>query len=191
MVKAGEATLEYRGTQKLDGQDAVLIIFRAEAINFLDEEKIFVDPVTFLPIRVERDLNIWGAKEKIIEYYDQNKFEVKVVKNSGGKITELVIKKDAAVDNIYSFLYRYRRSGAFTVGETLHLNLPTQSVDLTLKSRQKIDAAGKTYDAYYLESKPEKYCLWFDTGESKIPLRIDGAISFGNTAMIMRKYEKP
>ena len=69
-VKAGEATLTFQGLVSLEGQSAFLITFASKGLKFFDEEKIYLDPPTFLPKRVERDLNIFGKKEEIIEYYN-------------------------------------------------------------------------------------------------------------------------
>lgn len=181
-IKAGEATLVFKGPL---ADKTFLIVFRAESFNFLDEEKIFVNPETFLPVKVQRDLNIFGKKEKITEYYDPQKGVVRVVKVSGGKTTEQVIKKKGDLDNIYSFIYRYRRDGKFRIGDTLTMNLPTKDVEIGMLKKSKLKAAGKKFDAFFMQSNPKKYKVWFDSSDQRIPLRIDGSIGFGNTSMVM------
>ena len=54
---------------------------------------------------------------------------------------------------------------------------------------ERVQAAGETYEAYYLESSPKKYRIWLGTSERKIPLRIDGAVGFGNTSLVMKEYQ--
>ncbi len=188
-VKAGEASLIFHGLTRIDNKEVYLIEFRANALNFLDEEKIYIDPKTFYPLIVKRDLNIWGKKEKISEEYWPEKGQVKITKNSGGKITEQTIEKKEALDNIYSFIYRYRSRGQFQIGDTLSMHLPTKDVLLKLKEITKLKAAGKQFEAYYMKSEPAQYEVWFDKSDKKIPLQINGAVGFGDTAMVMVKYQ--
>ena len=54
----------------------------------------------------------------------------------------------------------------------------------------KIKAAGKQFYAYYMKSDPAQYEVWFDKSDKKIPLKIDGAVGFGDTAMVIVKYKK-
>src|SRR3990167_3482677 len=118
-LKVGEASLAFHGLTKLGEKEIFLIVFKATAMNFFDEEKIFVDPQTFYPIKVQRELNIWGKKEKITEEYFPEKGIVKITKNANGKTSEQTIKKRGTLDNIYSFIYRYRTQGQFRIGDAL------------------------------------------------------------------------
>jgi hypothetical protein len=188
-VQAGEATLEFFGLTSLQSRSVLLIKFRATGLNFLDEETISLDPETYLPIQVDRDLNIFGKKEKIVEQYDQQKGRVRIVKTAGGKKTERTINKGDRIDNIYCFIYRYRTTGLFRMGEKLSLKLPTRDVVIALVGKNRMKSDGKTHDAFFMQSQPKKYSLWFDSGPRKIPLRIDGAVGIGNTSMIMTNHE--
>lgn len=188
-IKAGDATLSYVGPTEKDGKQYVLIIFLADGLNFYDEEKIYMDPQGFYPQIVERDLNIFGSKERITEYYDAPKGVVRIVKAADGKTSEQVIEKPGQLDNIYCFIYRYRRDGNFKVGDTLTVNLPTLDLKIKLEKETRISAAGKKYDAFFMQSDPSKYRLWFDKSDQRLPLRIDGAVGVGSTSMSMRKYE--
>ena len=105
-VKAGEASLVFHGSTRVKNKEVYLIQFTASALNFFDQEKIYVDPKTFYPVMVKRDLNIWGKKERITEEYLTDKGQVKITKNAGGKTTVQTIEKKGAVDNIYCFIYR-------------------------------------------------------------------------------------
>lgn len=189
-VKVGEASLVFQGLDKLGEKETFLIVFKATGFNFFDEEKIFVDPRTFYPIKIERNLNIWGKKEKITEEYFPDKGIVKITKNAGGKISEQRIEKKGTLDNIYSFIYRYRTQGQFKIGDALSLHLPTKEVTLKLQKMTKVKAAGEQFDAYYMHSDPAQYEVWFDNSAQKIPLKINGAAGFGDTAMVMVDYQK-
>lgn len=189
-VKAGNATLVFNGPAKLDTRDTMLITFTADGLNFFDEEKIYVDPKTYFPVRVQRDINIWGKKEKITEDYFPGEGRVNITKVAGGKTTQSEIKKPGNIDNIYAFIFRYRRSGTFKLGEELLLKLPTQDVKLKLEEITDIKAADRNYSAFFMKSDPPKYQVWFDASDKKIPLRINGAVGFGSTAMMMTEYQE-
>ncbi|MDP2654807.1 MAG: DUF3108 domain-containing protein [Candidatus Omnitrophota bacterium] len=189
-VKAGEATLTFLGAKEVSGQKVLEIVFKAKAGNLYDgEERIFVDPVTYRPVQVHRDLHVFGKKEKILEFYDKETGRVRIVKTAGGKTTEQVIEKEQPLDNLYGFIYRYRREGRFDPEEKIAMNLPTTDVLIQLKEKVQIKAGGQVYQAYHMQSDPQKYRVWFDAGPQRIPLRIDGAVGFGNTVMIMNQYE--
>ncbi len=187
-VKAGEAILTFHGKQNWDGKEVLLITFEATALNFFDQEKIYIDPKTFFPLRVERDLNVFGKKEKIFEDYDSPQGIVKITKMVGDKKIQKTIQKMGNIDNIYCFIYRYRKHGQFNLGDTLKINLPTKEVEISLEKVNTIKAAGQVFDSYFMQSNPKKYQVWFDTGPHKIPIRIDGAVGLGNTSMVMEKY---
>ena len=193
-VKSGETRLVFEGQVEVQGQAAYLINFSADALNFHDHEKIYLDVQTFLPIRVERDV-VWGKKEKIVEHYDQKKHEVRIVKTVKGRTTEQVIKKDRPMENLYGFIYRYRKEGKFILGDALRMNLPTANVKLKLSKMDKVklDGVGRgptDQQTFFMESEPAKYKVWFDTAGKKVPLRIDGAVGFGSTSMVMREYHQ-
>lgn len=187
-VKAGEASLVFNGLAEWHGRELLSISFKATSVNFLDEEEIYCDPKTFLPILVIRNVNIWGKKESIKEEYDPAQGTVVITKKAGGKVTKNVISKGRPLENIYCFLYRYRQEGQFKVGETMALNLPTADIVLKVVSMDKVKAGGRVYDAYYLESRSGEYRLWFGGDSHRTPLRIDGAVKLGSAALIMKEY---
>ena len=188
-VKAGTATLTFQGEQKLNDRTVGLITFKADGFNFLDEETIYVDPTTFLPVLIKRNLNIFGKKEKITEDY-QPDGKIKITKLAGQKTSQEILTPQGRAENIYGFIYRYRKQGSFKIGDTIQLHLPTKDLSIELTKTLKLKTAGQEYDAFYLQSKPSKYKLWFDAGEHKIPLRIVGAVGIANTVMVMVNYKE-
>ncbi len=187
--KVGRATLTFPGEVQYEGRRLFLIVFRADGFNFYDQEEIYLDPDTFLPFVVLRDLNIFGRKEKIREDYLQQAKKIFIHKFAGGKQTEQVITVEGAVDNIYGFIYRYRRSGSFRTGEDLDIVLPTQKLKIGIVRPQRIKAAGRKAASLYMESKPDKYKIWFSIDSRHIPLRIDGAVGIANTVMMITDYK--
>ncbi len=188
-IKTGEATLVFEGAAQLEGRATTLIVFTARAFNFLDEEKIYVDPETFYPLIVKRKLNIWGKKENIIEDYTESPGVVKITKIAGGKTTEQRIEKKSQLDNIYCFIYRYRQKGNFKLGDHLNINLPTKELSIKLEKMTYIKVADQVFDAFYMKSDPPQYQLWFDSGPKKLPLKVNGAIGFGDMSMTMIAYK--
>lgn len=189
-LKIGEAALTFHGLTQLDHRQVFLITFVSKGPEFFDEERIFFDPETFLPIRVERDINIFGRKEKIVEHYSPHDGVVEVVKTVREKTSRDVIRKPQRLDNLYCFIYRYRRSGGFQIGEDLQMHLPTKDVQFKLLTTEPLKINGKPLDAYYMESIPKKYRVWFSKSQDRIPFRIDGAVGFGKTALVMREYHR-
>ena len=187
-AKVGEATLIFKGPTTVNNQPAVLIVFTSRGMNFYDEEKIYLDPKTFYPIIVERDLNIWGKKEKIKETYDQAKGTVTVVKMVKGKETTQVLTKAPPIENLYGFIYHYRFQGKFQVGDKLNMRLPTKDVAIKLLQFGKLNVGAQSYDVAFMQSDSKEYNIWFERSGLKIPVRIDGAMGLGKTSMILKKY---
>ncbi len=191
-VHAANADLSFEGTAKIDGQDVYLLTFHAKGANFLDIEKIYVNKQDFYPVRVERDLNILGSKEKITESYDQENFVVTIEKKveDKEKAEEKVIKKTGKIDNIYCFIYRFRAEEEFEIGKSFEMNLPTKDVSIKIAKKTKVKALKKVYEAYYFQTVPRQYEVWFDVSSDKIPIRIDKPAIIGGTSMVMTEYKK-
>ncbi len=188
-LTVGQAELVFGGATQINNRDALLVTFRAKGPKFFDEEKIYLDPETFYPMMVVRDLDIFGKKEKIVEEYAADKSLVKITKTVGNKIShDMITKKGNRLDNIYGFIYRYRKHGRFQVGDTLDLSLPTKDVRITLASLKKIKVANKIFETHFMKSTPKKYKIWFDSSDKKIPLKIDGAVGMANASMVMKEY---
>lgn len=191
VMKMGEATLVFNGEVEHEGKTCALIVFTAKGFNFYDEERIFVDPVSFLPLVVTRDLNIFGNREKIVEEYDQVLGRIKVTKTAEGhEPASIVIEKKGPIDNIYGFIYRYRMQERPAKGAKFDLRLPTLDVKISGVKDVEFKAAGKMYKAVLLGSVPSKYSIWMDKGEKRLPLRIGGAIGIANTVMTMIEYKE-
>lgn len=189
-VKQAEAVLEIQGRANVSGRDVYVLSFQAKGSNFFDSEKIYADQKDLFPLRVERDLNIFGSLEKITEVYDQEKFIVTITKTTkdGSRTENIVLRKKARIDNIYCFIYRYRLLGDFKIGSSLRLNLPTKDVSVKIAKKTTLDAAGKTFSAFFLETVPSQYRMWFDISKDKLPLRIDKPAMVAGTSMIMTSY---
>jgi hypothetical protein len=187
----GEASLTMAGPRDYKNYKTLLIVFKANGVNFSDEENIYVDPETYKPLFVERkfSLSVFGHG-KTSEDYVSSKGEILITKTDGNRVTSQVIKKAGDVDNIYGFIYRYRKEGSFEIGDVLNMTLPTRDLKIELVKRVNINIGGKSYDSYYMQSQPVRYKIWFDSSKRKWPLRITGTIGFINSVMTMTGYEK-
>ena len=188
-LKVGQATLTLIGETPHEGRNLFLVVLKADGFNFYDQEEVYLDPVTFYPVLVLRDLNIFGKKEKIREDYLQDAKKIYIHKTSGGKTTEQVLDTRGAVDNIYGFIYRYRKSGSFTIGEEVDIHLPTQDLKIGIVKKIAIDVARRRAASAYMESRPDKYKIWFGIDRGHIPFKISGAVGIGNTLMVMTDYK--
>ena len=189
-VKAGEAKLSFEGLQEINGRSLYLIIFKSDGLNFYDEEKIYLDPQSFRPVKVLRDLNIWGKKEKITEDYLPQEKKIRITKIAGEKTTTEELRMPQEVENIYGFIYRYRQSGSFKVGEQVDISLPTKQIKIKVDKKTKFKAIGKEFDAFYLNSDPSKYKIWLDASGTHIPLKISGSMGVANTVMNIIDYKE-
>ena len=186
----GEARLTLLGPTVYKDHKTVLIVFKANGKNFSDEENIYVDPATYKPLFVERNfsLGLFGHG-KILEEYIPSKGEIIITKTEGSRVTTQVINKSGSVDNIYGFIFRYRKEGSFKIGDVLKMTLPTRDLKIRLVKRVTLKIGDKTYDSYYMQSQPARYKLWFDSSENKLPLRITGSIGLINSVMTMTGYD--
>ncbi len=187
-IKVGEATLSFEGETQREGKAYTLIVFAAKGFNFFDEERIYVDSKTFLPQVVLRDLNIFGKKSKVTEEYDQAAGTVTITQVAKGGTTVQVLEKKGPIDNIYSYIYRYRIHGGFDREERFKMVLPALDITIAGVKNMRFKAAGKTYQALLLRSVPSKYSIWMDRGFDHLPLRIVGAAGLAKTVMTMVEH---
>lgn len=188
-LKMGTSTLEFLGKTKLSNRELDTIVFRTTGLNFFDEEKIYAEPDTFYPVRVERTLNLWGRKMDIVEDYDSKDNSWRLTKREGRKITQEVFKSPERIQNFIAVVYFYRQMSDIGISKPLSFNFFTTKVKMQVTKTVDFSIGNKVYQAYLLESLPRKYRVWLDTSERKIPLRIDGSmIGFGNMALLMREF---
>ena len=186
---SGTATLTIDGLTTIEGKEALLITFVAKGFTFFDEEKIYLDPKTYYPIIVKRDLDIFGNKEKIVEYYDNEKGSVKII-NSQDPHKPRIIEKGKPIENIYGFIYRQRIKGTFHIGDEFSVQFPTQEVTIKAVDIQKMNVAKEDYEVVFMQGKPRNLKIYFDISENKIPVRLEGTFGFGGAVMIMTDYKE-
>jgi len=189
-VRVGSAVFEYAARTELDGVPADLFTFYTRAARFIDSERIFSDPATSLPLRVERDISAWAKKEKIIERYDQQAFSLTVEKHAGGRQSNQSFKKQSAIHNAILLPLVVRRMHQMPAGWSFKANLPTQEFTITFAGTEKLVLPTGSYTASRFTSTPERFEIWISADRDKIPLKIKGTSGPGYT-LVMREYIRP
>lgn len=174
------------GALQLDGKIANLITFRTQVAGFDDTERIYSDPETYLPLKVERDIKIWLKREKITELYDaqNNKFTLKKFQN-GKVIEERVISSDGPIHNAILLPFYLRTVPKLDIGWSLDIRLP-EKFRVTLTSIEIVDVPAGKFPAYYFTSQPSKFEIWISTDELRLPLKIKGLGVF-DYALLLRE----
>lgn len=183
----GQAHFANIADAQVNGRILNVMTFETKLTRFMDKEKIYSDPQTLLPIRVERDILNWFVREKITEEYDQNNFTVTIVKNKGLDQEEKVIKKDSHIHNAVLLPFYVRRIPQLDVGRIIIANLPTRRLEIKLVSIEDIKVPAGTFKAYHFASTPKQIDIWISADERRIPVKIQGTGLFGYS-MVMKEY---
>lgn len=172
---------------EMGGRLLTAILIETKLTKFLDTEKIYSDPETLLPVKVERDITNWFVKEKITEEYNQENFTVTIIKNKGSKKTNTTIKKDSHIHNAMLLPYFIRRIPKLYVGRIIIANLPTRRLEIKLVSIEEIKVPAGTFLAYHFRSTPSHVDIWISADERRIPVKIQGNSVFGYS-LVMKEY---
>ena len=126
-LNLGSARFNYMARAKINGQPAFLMTLETRLSRFRDTKKIYGDPQTLLPIRIERSIINWFSREQIIEDYDQAAYSVTIRKTVGKKREEpLVIKKSGPIQNAIILPHYVRRLPNLGLGTVFSVNLPNR-----------------------------------------------------------------
>jgi len=184
----GKAEYQDVGPVELGGAKLNLVIFKTRVLGFDDTERIYSDPQTLLPVRVERDI-AWFGKENIIEEYDQKNFTVTIKKKKGKKeLPPQVLKSDGPVYNGVLLPFYPRSLSQLAIGWNFEFRLPNR-FKVTLDKIEKIKVGGRQFNAYHFSSMPDKFEIWIDKNKPQIPLKIQGKGVFGYT-LLMQSYSR-
>jgi len=186
-INLGKARFNHLANVQLDGRTVNLAIFETRLIRFRDVEKIYSDPETFLPLKVERDIVVWPKAEKITEDYDQKNFILTITKTQGKKQEQTLLKHDGSIHNAILLPYYVRRTAKLQPGWTLKANLPTQQFEIKLVAMEDLKTPAGKFKSYYFQSTPQRFEIWISADERRIPLKIKGCGGIGYT-MVMREY---
>ena len=188
---SGQIKWQYLGTETINNEiaDVLLVSSDTKILSFLDltsEEKVFLAQSTHLPIKVKRDILMFGKKELIEETYNQENGCVKIVRTNG-KIKEEILYQDKPINNILALLYFFPEDRELKEGEWMAFNLPTQKVRIKMVEERLLKVGKKSMNTYFLVGRGAKrFNLWLDK-KSRLPLRIDFIVPLGK--IIIRRHE--
>lgn len=186
-LRLGRMRFSNIGNTLLNGRILNLMVTETKLTRFSDTERIYSDPKTLLPVKVERDiLNIF-TREKITEYYDQDNFTVTILKKKGAKQEHLTIKKDDFIHNAALLPYYVRHTPNLAVGRIIIANLPTRRLEIELVSEEEITVPAGTFKAYHFTSTPRQIDIWISADKRRIPLKIQSSGALGYS-MVMKEY---
>lgn len=188
-IRVGRASISYLGIKKIGELQLDCVLVEAKAPGFNDKETIYGDIKNFTPVRIEREIRLFGEDILITEEYDTENNEV-VITRKAKKTTVNSIKSNEKISNIILLLYFYRLKSSFVIGDNLGFNLPTKKLKMQVVKEAKIKVPKGKFEAIFIQSEPPQFKVWFDVNKTKLPLKIQGAIGFGNTYMSLIDVEE-
>jgi hypothetical protein len=184
---AGKAEYRDEGMVEAEGKALKLTTFRTRVVGFDDIEKIYSDPESGLPVRVERDIHLWTRKEYLVEEYDQKKFELKITKFIGGKLVkEYFFKCDGPIHNAILLPFAFRARPELGAGWAGVVRFP-QEFKVQVSSVEEVSVPAGRFSAFHFTSSPRKFEIWLSLEEPRVPVRIKGLGGLGYT-LEMRKH---
>lgn len=186
----GRAEYFDMGLTDLNGRTVKLTVFKTSVMFFKDTEKVYSDPDTMLPIRVERDIKRWFGRENIVEEYDQKQYKFSITKYNGRKmLSKQVYSADGPIHNATLVPFYLRKVPDVKLGWSFVLFLP-QRYEVRLVALDEIRAGEQTLAAYHFKSIPENFEIWISKDERHVPLAIksNGGLKY---ALLMREYIPP
>ncbi|MBN3040709.1 MAG: hypothetical protein JW867_06240 [Candidatus Omnitrophica bacterium] len=186
-MSSGDIEWEYLGKEKIDGKEVEVLSVNSDTtiLNLFDltsKEKVYLDPSTYLPYKVERDLKVFGKDEVVQEYYNQEKGYVKLVRNDGQEKVD-ILKQDKPIHNILALLYFFPDNIAFESGKWLDFNLPTQKIKIKMVKERFLNVDSQKKETYFLLGRGAKhFSLWLDKKNS-LPLRLEFVFPVGKVVI--------
>ena len=183
----GRAECTDLGVVDFEGKKVNLITFKNKVLFTEDSQKIYSDPESGLPYKIERTISNLLGQEYITRDYDQEKFTV-VVKNFRGKklVGEQKINSDGPVQDVILFPFYLSRLPDIKIGMYFKARLP-EEIKLEVVSIDEITVPAGKFKAYHFKSIPDKIEIWINKDAPHVPLKIQGKFAV-NYAMVMKKY---
>jgi len=186
----GRSEYSNLGLVDLNGVKVNLVTFKTKVLLFEDTEKIYSDPESLLPLKIERTISkLWG-KEYITEEYDQSRFTVVMRKFKGKKLVkEQITKANGPIHNAITLPFYLRGRPDLKIGWHFIARVPDE-FQLELVSIDQITVPAGKFQAYHFKSIPNKFEIWINKDNPRVPLKIQGKGIF-DYALLMKKYNTP
>ncbi|MCF7872829.1 MAG: hypothetical protein K9L80_01305 [Candidatus Omnitrophica bacterium] len=197
-IPSGYVVWSYLGKEVVGNRQVYVLSVKSDTniLKFLDlvsSEKIYLDCETHLPVKVKRDIKMFGDKEIIREKYNQKEGKVTLIREKNDQIVkEEVYEQDVPIHNILDLLYFFPKGINLEEkqGKWMSFNLPNQKVQIKFHSQRKVKVAGKVREAYFLVGKgARRFNLWLSL-DDRIPLRLDFISLLGKVIIRREENEK-
>jgi len=180
IVKVGSGALTYVGPVDNKGVVGQHVRLHVATLSVNDTEEVYGSGDFKLPYKVDRQLRLFGRDEVIKETYAPGNKSVVISKSINGQTEQSeTISSERDLENVLLTIYSLRNDPQLAVGRTYAVNLPTQRFKLIVKSKTSIKVPLGKFQVFYIESQPSKYKIWMTDDEKRIPVRIQGLVSFG------------
>ena len=186
-MHSGYIKWEYLGSEILDGKEAEVLRTSSDTkilslLNLTSSEKVFLDSENYLPLKVERDVTMFGKQEIIEEIYDQENGQV-IIKRTGEQKKTETYTQDKPIHNILALLYFFPDNISFEKGKWNYFNLPTNKIKIKMVKERKLKVGKKEVDTYFLLGRGAKrFSLWLDK-KTMFPLRIEFIFPVGKVTI--------
>jgi hypothetical protein len=186
----GIAEYNDEGLTELNGKRVRLISFRSRLTGFDDLEKIYSDPVTLLPLRVERSVKFPLGEEYLVEEYTPGKNVLVITKFiDNKKVKEYNFKADGPIHNAITLPFYLRTLSNLTIGWSFTVRFPIK-FKVTLTSIDDIKVPAGKFTAYHFTSTPKKFEIWISKDKYRIPVKIKGLGGYSYTMLMKNHYVK-
>ncbi|MBD3263883.1 MAG: hypothetical protein GF375_02125 [Candidatus Omnitrophica bacterium] len=192
-IPSGYIQWNYLGQKKVNGKEAAILKVTSDAkiLGFLDitsEEVVYLATESFLPLKVERDLSVFGKEETITEIYNQDEGYIKIVKVSDGQKNVNKIEQASPIHNVLALIYFFPEGIDLKDEEWKVFNLPTRKLRIKMVEERVLNTPRGKEDTYFLLGRGGKrFSLWLDK-ETLLPLRLEYVFLLGKVIII---YQGP
>ncbi|MDD5430034.1 MAG: hypothetical protein PHE97_04855 [Candidatus Omnitrophica bacterium] len=182
-IPSGNINWGYLGKETLFGHQADVLTVSSdtkilELLNLTSKETVFIDSQTHLPLKVERNVVLFGKKESISEIYDQDKGTVRITRRNS-EVKEDILQQDKPIQNILSLLYFFPQNQPLKKGKWMVFNLPTQVIKIKFVKERLLDTGSKKEETYFLIGRGAKWFnLWLDK-KTRLPVRLEFILPVG------------
>lgn len=193
-VPSGHIEWKYLGIRQVEGKPADVLLISSDTailklLNLTSDESVFLDVKTHLPVKVERNIILFGKKENIEELYNQKEGYVQIIrKNSATK--EEILRQKPPIHNILALLYFFPQNIGLKKDKWMAFNLPTQKIKIKFIEEKYFGAGNNKQKAYFLIGRGEKkFNIWLDK-ETRLPLRLEFIFPVGKIVITRVNIDK-
>ncbi|MCF7907869.1 MAG: DUF3108 domain-containing protein [Candidatus Omnitrophica bacterium] len=192
---SGHIYWSYKGTEKVEGglADVIHVSSDTKILGLLDltsDEDVFLDSENHLPLKVKRNIVMFGKKELIDEIYDQGKGFVRLIIR-GDEAREEIISQDKPIHNILALLYFFPQNVKLEKDRWMNFNLPTQKIKIKFIKERPLKTDTGEVDTYFLIGRGAKrFSLWMDK-VTRMPLRLEFVSLLGKVSIVRAEENQP